>query len=124
MSKSRPKTINNEPSLTQQHQASQVDIKSIMARARLTGSMPQPTSKLYYGDFTENLSYQECLNKVISAQSAFQSLPAKIRDRFQNDPQQLLSFLADNKNHAEAVKLGIVKENVPVQETPKETPKT
>lgn len=114
------KTINNEPTRTQQHQASQVDIKSIMARARLTGQMPTPSSKLYYGDFTQVGSYQECLNKVIDAQNAFNTLPAKIRDRFQNDPQQLLSFLNDPKNDKEAAQLGLI--NQP--EITKEEPKT
>jgi len=43
------------------------------------------------------------------------SLPSKIRDRFGNDPSQLLSFLADSSNKDEAISLGLVSAPVGVE---------
>ena len=36
------------------------------------------------------------------------TLPADLRKRFSNDPGQLLSFLENEDNRAEAIKLGLV----------------
>jgi len=35
-------------------------------------------------------------------------LPAKMRARFHNDPQELLEFISNEENRAEAEKLGLV----------------
>lgn len=35
-------------------------------------------------------------------------LPAKVRSRFENDPQKFLEFCSDPKNRDEAVSLGLI----------------
>lgn len=64
-------------------------------------------------DFTHATDYQASLHRLMSAQAAFDSLPAQIRSRFSNDPALLLKFLSDSRNREEAIKLGLV--NKPVQ---------
>jgi phage internal scaffolding protein len=44
----------------------------------------------------------------MDAQYQFDQLPALIRDRFHNDPQEMLAFLNDPNNYDEAIKLGLV----------------
>ena len=43
----------------------------------------------------------------MQAQQSFESLPSELRGRFENDPAKLIDFLSDERNNAEAVKLGL-----------------
>lgn len=118
-------TFYTQPSRTQHHQANQVDVKSIMARARQSGQKVLPTHQTFYGDFTQVGSYQDALHKVMDAQNAFMTLPSKVRARFDNDPQKLLTFLSDPKNIEESVELGILqKSEEPAVIVPKEDKKS
>lgn len=98
----------NDKSLTQQQFKDDVNINNIIDKfAR--GVVPWTNTKRpQYGDFSEVTSYQDALNLVIDTNEKFDSLPAKIRSRFGNDPQQLLEFMNDAANYEEAVKLGII----------------
>jgi len=62
------------------------------------------------------------MNTVIVAQSAFDALPARIRERFRNDPAQFLHFMSEDSNLPEMIKLGLAtptpkesKSNSPVE---------
>lgn len=98
----------NEPSLTVQEFKDETDINKIVARARLTGELPQNNRKPQYGDFTEVPDYQTALNIIQEAEESFMSLPSKIRQRFGNDPGQLIDFMSNPQNEAEARALGLV----------------
>ena len=96
--------------LTQQQFADECDINNIMKRYAATGVITHVNGRQpEFGDFSDPLDFQAGLNTVIEAQSMFAELPATIRDRFANDPLQLLQFLADENNREEAISLGIVK---------------
>lgn len=97
-----------EPSLTKQDAADECDINKIMARYEQTGVMPEGRRMYEYGEAISEFSYQESLNAVIAAEAEFAALPAKLRDRFGNDPEALFRFLDDPKNRDEAVALGLV----------------
>lgn len=102
-------TVNVEDSKTQQQFKDECDINNIMKKYSDTGVFTHLTSKSgAYGDFTEIPDYQGSLDTVLRAQDAFSSLPADVRYRFGNDPGSLISFLADDKNYEEALKLGLV----------------
>jgi hypothetical protein len=76
-----------------------------------------------YGDFTGIGSYQDALNRVISADAAFMDLPSAIRARFGNDPQQLLNFVQDDANYDEAVKIGLISKKSDVDDlSPPDSP--
>lgn len=101
--------------LTQQQFRDECDINNIMKRYQATGvidhlNMRRPE----YGDFSNPIDFQNGLNTVIEAQELFAAMPSAIRDRFGNDPLELLRFMADPNNHEEAIKLGIV--NPPPEE--------
>lgn len=60
-----------------------------------------------YRDFSEDLTYEEARQLVSDCDDAFMSLPAKVRERFMNNPQLLIDFLDDASNDEEAIKLGL-----------------
>jgi len=85
-----------------------VDVNTIMEAFRRNRVIPQVGGGRFE-DLGSPIDYQEAQNLVLEAGQAFDSLPARTRDRFGNDPQQLLRFLADPQNREEAIKLGLVK---------------
>lgn len=95
-------------SRTEQHHGNEVNINKIMSRYMRTGLLPQRGQEGFYGDFSGAESYQQCLEAVENANSAFMSLPSDVRNRFKNNPQLLLNFLADPNNKEEAISLGIL----------------
>lgn len=102
-------TVNNEPSLTQQQFKDECDINNIINRFAKTGEFLHLTSKVgQYADFSGITDYHFMLNQVLDAQSAFDSLPATLRQRFSNDPGELIQFLQNPNNTEEAIKLGLV----------------
>jgi len=98
------------PSRTQQQFAASCDVNNIVkaytrtADPALLNRRGEPT----FADLTGVPSYRDALQKVIDADNVFGRLPAIIRKRFQNNPANLLAFVADDANYAEALKLGLI----------------
>ena len=112
-----------EPSLAQQHFKDECDINTILERFNITGLLPQAPLPPRYGDFSGIGDYHTALNRVLAAQDEFEALPAQIRARFQNDPAQLIEFLQNENNRAEAEELGLIdKAAAEVVEAAKVTP--
>lgn len=102
------RTINEEPSLTQQQFKDSCDVNLILKTYMTTGQISHLNSKTgVYADLTSIGSYQTMLNTIISADNAFMELPAELRLKFKNNPQELINFLADTKNDDEAISLGL-----------------
>lgn len=98
-----------EPSLTQQQFKDECDINNIMKKFASTGEFTHVTSnKGIYADFTEIKDYQSMLDTVIYADHAFNTLPAELRKRFNNNAGELLDFIQDPSNYDEGVKLGLL----------------
>jgi phage internal scaffolding protein len=97
-----------EPSLAQQHFKDECDINTILQKFNISGLLPQSPLSPRYGDFTGISDYHTALNRVIAAQDEFESLPATIRARFENDPAKLIEFLENENNRPEAEELGLV----------------
>lgn len=109
-----------DPSMAQRQFQEESDINVIVERFGLNGEMPASVTVPQYGDFSEVTDFQSAMNAVIVAKAQFMELPAKVRSRFDNDPQKLLEFVADDSNLDEARVLGLLK---PVVEAPVEPPK-
>lgn len=109
----------NDESLAQQNQKEESDINTIVRRFGLSGELPTNVRMPQYGDYTGITDYQSALNAVNEAQSAFMRMPADIRTRFNNDPEEFVQFCLDDKNRAEAEKLGLVP---PAAVKPTDTP--
>lgn len=91
------------------------DINKVMARYEKTGVIIDPAGierKPVYGDFTEIKDYHTQLSAIRNVERAFDQLPAKIRNRFKNDPQTLIDFLEDSNNDREAVELGLKDQSI------------
>lgn len=105
-----------DKSLTQQQFKEESDPCFIAERFGLTGEMPQVLHLPKYGDYTGVFDYQTAMNVVVAGQRAFMQLPAKLRARFSNSPQEFLQFCADEGNLEEAIRLGLAKRKEPTDE--------
>lgn len=103
----RVATKNEQPSMTQQAFAEDCDVNIILDRYMKTGELPKPRQGVY-ADVSEVPDLSEAIQIVQQAQTAFDSLPAKIRYEFHNDPTKLLNFIADPKNKEKAIELGLI----------------
>lgn len=99
-----------EPTLTKQSFRDECNINNILAKYINTGQFAHVNARNpRYIDCVGVQDYQAALDLVDATQAQFDALPSKIRARFANDPEQLLAFLDDPKNAAEAAELGLVK---------------
>lgn len=108
-------------SLTSQSDAADCDMNVIMSRYLKTGLLPQSRASAFYGDASALPDYQQAQQILIDAQLAFESLPSKLRDRFNNSPEKFLEFMSDTDNRDEMERLGLLKpteEAVPAAEAP------
>lgn len=97
-----------EPTRAQQHHKDECDINVILERFGKTGQVPVNAISGTYGDFSGVHDYHTALNAIIASENEFAALPAQIRNKFQNDPANLVQFLDNPENRAEAEKLGLV----------------
>lgn len=96
--------------LAQQHCKENCDINAILRRygqgARSLSENPLPP---LYEDLSTVGDYHSAMNLIREAGEGFAALPSLVRDRFRNDPVELMSFLADSANRPEAAKLGLLR---------------
>ena len=100
-----------DPSLAQQHMAEECDINYIVERFGVTGQLPEsPVYAPTYGDFTGIGDYRSALDAVSQANDAFMSLPANVRERFDNDPALFVDFCSstDPQDRSLAIELGLI----------------
>jgi phage internal scaffolding protein len=97
-----------EPTRAQQHHRDECDINVILERFGKTGQVPVNAISGTYGDFSGVHDYHTALNAILASESEFAALPAQIRNRFANDPANLVQFLDNPDNRAEAEKLGLL----------------
>lgn len=97
-----------EPSLTKQSFAEEVDINTIVKRFGLTGQLPENVAVPQYADFDQVVDYHSAMLQVRAAQEAFMKMPAHVRARFNHDAGALVDFVSDERNRAEAERLGLV----------------
>lgn len=84
------------------------DINVIMRRYAQTGVIEHVSKRdPVYADVTGH-DYQTAMDVLANARTAFAELPARVRDRFDNDPQKMLDFVHDDDNLVEARELGLL----------------
>lgn len=101
-------TMPEGESLTKQEFKDESDINVIMRRYSEYGVVPPMNPGGQFGDFSEIGDFLECQEKVEAAAGLFAALPAKVRDRFGNDPANVIAFVMDAGNRAEAIELGLI----------------
>lgn len=98
----------DKPSLTRQEFKNECDINVILARYQASGEIDFLNKHAPQYMDTTGHDFQTAMETVAQAQSAFADLPSAIRDRFGNDPANLLDFVHDSANRDEAIKLGLI----------------
>lgn len=118
------KSIQFNPSKTNQDFSQEVEINNIMDRFTKHGIVPTAKSQPgVYNDFTQYSDLMDALNKIKSAEETFYALNKKLQNRFGN-PEELAKYLLDEKNYEEAVKLGIFPKRDKPDDANKETAET
>lgn len=107
-------------SKTQQHFKEKVDIRNIVGNYRRTGQLPLSNASPIYGDFSEVGTYQQCLDRVKAVEKDFLNLPSEVRKRFRNNPVELISFVQNENNREEAVRLGLIEPKMEARSVPEE----
>lgn len=98
----------DDVSLTDQQYKNDCDIDIILKRYR--AGQPLPVGREgRFGDFSDVGDFQTAFEKVRSAISDFESMPAKLRDRFSNDPAVFYDFILNPANIEECRRLGLAK---------------
>lgn len=106
------------PSMTKQEFVRECDINNVIKQYKTHGMLNHINAKAAQGAYTDlpdSVDFQESLHIIMVAENAFMTLPAKVRDRFGQDPAEFLAFLNNPDNADEARKLGILK---PQEEPP------
>lgn len=117
------------PSLTKQEFLEESDVNFIVNQYETTGLGPLAADREpIYGDFTDPAltDYHHALQVVAGAAELFQRLPARVRERFANDPANLIQFVQDPNNQKEAHELGLLRDDyqspsappLPMQDVP------
>lgn len=95
--------------VTKQDQAAACDINTILANYARTGVLTHVNNaEPLYIDAPRVEGLQEALELVRDAEAAFMQLPAKVRERFDNEPLALLAALEDPSRAAELRELGVL----------------
>lgn len=94
---------------TKQSDGKDVDINTIIKRYTKTGLLDSVREDpAIYADVSQFGDYRSMVDKITLAKNLFMGLPSDIRTRFSNDPALFVSFMGDEKNRDEAVKLGLL----------------
>jgi len=113
------------PSLARQEFKEESDINNIVGQYEKHGILPEVRNAMpVYADFTDEAfrDFQRAQNIVVGARELFEALPAKTRERFNNDPAALFEFVQDPENLPEAFKLGLLREDWKPATAPPATP--
>lgn len=78
--------------LVQQHFADEVDVNTIVRRFGLTRELPIGVAGGVYGDFSGISDYESALEQIERARAGFMALPAPVRERFNNNPGELIKY--------------------------------
>lgn len=86
------------------------DINTILNKYMKTGELGDPARQALakYGDWSDfPKDYKESLDIAREAHDLFFQLPAKLRDKFNNDPNEYLDYATNPNNLESMVELGL-----------------
>lgn len=94
-------------SKTQQHFKEETLMSNIVDKYRK--GLPVATNKQQakFGDMS-SMDFQDMQNIIADISMQFASLPAKLRGKFQNRPENLMRWLENPANQQTAIKLGLI----------------
>lgn len=102
--------------MTQQHFKAECDIHTILDRYEKTGYLVDPlqirTTKPMFDDWTQVPDFREVQERIIAVKEMFDGLPAKTREIFNNDPANLVEYLASEPTTDQLVEMGIIDQEI------------
>lgn len=96
--------------MTKQEFVRECDINNILKQYSTSGMLKHVSAQAasgMYTDLPDAMDFQDSLHVVDQARQAFQSLPSRVRARFDNDPVEFLAFCSDPRNGDEMLALGL-----------------
>lgn len=112
-----------DKSLTEQSHKDSCDIRLIMRKAEKTGVIAHNAKYAgQYGDFVSIPDYHGAQNIVAEAKSMFDTVPARIRAKFDNDPAKFLSYMTNPKHRDAIIELGLDVSHLPIPAAPPAAP--
>lgn len=103
------------PSMTKQEFKNECDINNVIKQFKphhMAAMLQANLNSGAYTDLPDSYDYQQSLDLVREAERQFLTVPAKVRERFGQDPGQFLAFLNNPDNLKEARDLGLAKPEV------------
>lgn len=100
------------PSMAKQEFQNECDINNVVKQFKphhMQQLLAMNLASGAYADLPDSYDYQESLHLVQEAERQFFTVPAKVRDRFGQDPAQFLAFINNPANLEEARALGLAK---------------
>jgi len=92
----------------------ETDVNNIMRKYEKTGILTHVARYAgEYGDFSGVPDYKEGLERIMAANEMFDSLPARLRDRFGNDPAKFIDFATNPENLDELRTMGLAPMEAP-----------
>jgi len=105
----RVQTINTIPSKTDQQYGDETDVNQIVEKYMRTGELSHTRNQ--QGVYADTSEIPDLLGATLIVQEAnekFAELPADVREKFQNNPINMMDYLAQEKNRSEAEELGLI----------------
>ena len=101
-------TVNRSPEVKAQQQfKDDADLNQIIKKFGLVAARNHFAEHgLQYG-FASPQDLHTAMNTIRTAETMFNELPSKVRNRFDNEPEAFLAFVQDGNNYEEAKSLGI-----------------
>lgn len=96
--KPRIQTVNNEPTMTKQNMADDLNVNKIIKKYNKTGVLQNAHNyEGVYGEFT-SYDLREAIEKVQKADELFMQVPSNIRLQFNNDAGAFIDFATNQAN--------------------------
>lgn len=86
------------------------DVNKIVKRFETSGMLPVVEGREPEFFDCTGLDFHRMMDVVAGAQARFDALPAHVRKRFANDPQEFVEFAQSPENRSELVKMGLTEE--------------
>lgn len=118
----RVQSFNDEPSMTKQALAEDLDVNNIIKRHDSTGVLAKATAfEGIYGDFDE-LDLREAIEKVNKANELFLQVPSNVRGIFENDAGAFIDYATDPANVKQMREWGLANPEPPPVPDPAPAP--
>lgn len=110
-------------SMTKQSHKAECDIHNILSQYKKTGILNHiNNNQPLYQELPSDIDYQTSLNTIMEANATFQSLPARVRDHYGNDPAAFLAAFNDPREAERLRDWGLLKPLQKAAEAPPPSP--